>query len=134
MTMTCYSYDALDSWRAIYPREVYAEQWRMLSEGWSAGVALLEGMPDCEFVQMAKAADAIFASCYAQVRFILAREQGDTETMRKIAAEEQQNALDLYVLMQKNPRIGYEAANHYYYNKGMLAEKVISCAEIAQSK
>ena len=25
-----------------------------------------------------------------------------------------------------------EAANHYYYNKGMLAEKVINCAQITQ--
>lgn len=133
-TMTCYCYDALDTWRAIYPREVYALLWKELSEGWRQGVAMLDDMPDCEYKQMAKAADAIFASCYAQVRFIIAREQGDTETMRKIAAEEQQTALDLYVLMQKNPRIGYEAANHYYYNKGMLAEKVISCAQIAYQK
>ncbi len=130
VTMTCYSYDALDSWRAIYPREVYAEQWRILSEGWSAGVALLDGMPDCEFVQMAKAADAIFRSSYAQICFILARDRGDVERMRKIARDELQTALELYALMQKNPRIGYEAANHYYYNKGMLAEKVLCCAQI----
>ncbi|MBQ7378890.1 MAG: hypothetical protein IJW70_04330 [Clostridia bacterium] len=130
-TMTCYSYDALDTWRAIYPREVYLDQWRKLSEGWHAGVQMLKDMPDCEYKQMAKAANAIFASCYAQVQFILAREQGDTALMQQIAAEEMQNALDLYALMQKNPHIGYEAANHYYYNKGMLAEKVINCAQIA---
>ncbi len=129
-TMTCYSFDALDTWRAIYPREVYAELWRKVSEQWHKGMALLEGMPDCEYKQMAQAADAIFASCYAQVRFILAREQGDAPTMREIAKEEMQNALALYALMQKNPHIGYEAANHYYYNKGMLAEKVINCAHI----
>ena len=133
-TMTCYSYDALDTWRAIYPREVYVEQWRKVSEGWHRGVGLLADMPDCAFKQMALAADAIFASCYAQVRFYLAREQGDTAQMREIAQEEMQNALALYALMQKNPHIGYEAANHYYYNKGMLAEKVINCAQIAQLK
>ncbi len=129
-TMTCYAFDALDTWRAIYPREVYAEQWRCVSEGWHQGVQLLADMHDCEFLQMAEAADAIFASCYAQVRFILARDAGDKQTMREIAAEEMQNALALYALMQKNPHIGYEAANHYYYNKGMLAEKVINCAQI----
>ena len=129
-TMTCYSYDALDTWRAIYPRDVYAEQWRLLSENWSAGIEMLADMPDCEYKQMAMAADTIFASCYAQVQFILAREQGDTAQMHKIAAMEMKNALDLYALMQKNPRIGYEAANHYYYNKGMLAEKALNCAQI----
>lgn len=129
-SMTCYAYDDLETWRAIYPREVYAEQWRLLSEEWSVGVAMLCNMPDCEYVQMAKAADAIFHSVYAQICFILAREQGDTAKMREIAAQEQKHALDLYALMQKNPYIGYEAANHYYYNRGMLAEKVICCAEI----
>ena len=33
----------------------------------------------------------------------------------------------MYNLMQNNSAIGYEAANHYYFNKGMLAEKVINC-------
>ena len=129
-TMTCYAFDALDTWRSIYPREVYAEQWRKVAQGWHKGVALLVDMPDCAYKQMAQAADAIFASSYAQVRFIMARDAGDAQAMREIAAEELQNALALYGIMQKNPHIGYEAANHYYYNKGMLAEKVINCAQI----
>jgi hypothetical protein len=129
-TMTCYAFDALDTWRAIYSREVYADQWRKVSKGWRKGMQLLADMPDCEYKQMAEAANVIFASCYAQVRFIMARDAKDTLTMREIAKEEMQNALALYGLMQKNPHIGYEAANHYYYNKGMLAEKVINCAQI----
>ena len=130
-SMTCYCYDALDTWRAIYPRNTYLALWQQLSERWHKGVEMLGDMPDCEYKQMALAADAIFSSCCAQVRFIMAREQGDTETMKALVAKEQQNALALYHLMQKNPHVGYEAANHYYYNKGMLAEKVISCAQIA---
>jgi hypothetical protein len=128
--MTCYAFDALDTWRSIYPREVYADQWRKVAQGWHKGVELLADMPDCEYKQMAKAADAIFASSYAQVRFIMAREAGNTQEMREIAGEELQNALALYGIMQKNPHVGFEAANHYYYNKGMLAEKVINCAQI----
>lgn len=132
-TMTCYSYDDLEMWRAIYPERVYAEQYRQLSEGWHQGVALLADMPDCEYKQMAQAADAIFGSVYAQVSFILAREEGNAALMKEIAKKEQSYALQLYDLMQKNPRIGYEAANHYYYNKGMLAEKVINCQHILDS-
>ena len=128
-TMTCYAFDALDVWRAIYPRQTYAELWRRVSQGWHRGVALIADMPDCEYKQMAKAADAIFASCYAQVRFIMARDAGDRQTMKELAAEEMQNALALYRIMQENPHVGYEAANHYYYNKGMLAEKVLNCAQ-----
>ncbi len=42
---------------------------------------------------------------------------------RRIAAREMQTALALYALMQKNPHIGYEAANHYYYNKESLRKR-----------
>ena len=100
-TMTCYAFDALDTWRSIYPREVYAEQWRKVAQGWHKGMALLADMPDCAYKQMAQAADAIFASSYAQVRFIMARDAGDAQAMREIAAEELQNALALYGIMQK---------------------------------
>ena len=36
----------------------------------------------------------------------------------------------MYRLMTKNNLIGYEAANHYYFNKSMLAEKVLNCQYI----
>ena len=34
--------------------------------------------------------------------------------------------------MNKNAAIGYEAANHYYYSKGQLAEKIINCSYIIE--
>ena len=30
-------------------------------------------------------------------------------------------------VMNKNAAIGFEAANHYYFSKGQLAEKIVSC-------
>ena len=32
--------------------------------------------------------------------------------------------------MLKEPLLGYEAASHFYYNKGALAEKAIICDNI----
>ena len=29
--------------------------------------------------------------------------------------------------MNKNAAIGYEAANHYYFSKGQLLEKIVNC-------
>jgi len=29
--------------------------------------------------------------------------------------------------MRRNPSIGFEAANHYYYTQGMLKEKILNC-------
>jgi len=33
-------------------------------------------------------------------------------------------------LMNLNAAIGFEAANHYYYSKGCLWEKIINCKNI----
>ena len=41
--------------------------------------------------------------------------------------EDSKNAKGLFDLMQKCNLFGFEAANHYYYNKGMLAEKLVNC-------
>jgi hypothetical protein len=57
----------------------------------------------------------------------MARDAGDRHTMLCDVKEEKVRAKELFHAMNKLPEIGYEAANHYYYNKGMLAEKVISC-------
>jgi hypothetical protein len=34
--------------------------------------------------------------------------------------------------MNKNSSLGYEAANHYYFSKGQLAEKIINCHYIIE--
>ena len=87
-------------------------------------------MPECEFKQVAWAGYAIFRSSYLQAEFINHREKGDIDYLLELITEEKEIALILYDLMQKNSLIGYEAANHYYYNRGMLLEKVISCEHI----
>lgn len=131
-TMTCYSYDDLDYWRANYPREIYLEQYRLLSEKWKRGLDMLENMPDCSFLHMAKAAYLIFRSAYLQIRFIIARDGDNRADMIYCADEEYKNAVDMYRLILIEPLLGYEAANHYYYNKGALAEKAIICDGISK--
>ena len=126
-TMTCYAYDDLDKWRSIYPREVYIDQLRKLSEGWRQGLWEIERMPDCDFKQAAWGGYALFYSSYLQADFIFHRERGDRARLREILAEEKKLAFLMYGLMQKSSLFGYEAANHYYFNKAMLAEKVLNC-------
>ena len=79
------------------------------------------------FKRMAYAAHAIFSSCYIQSEFIEKRENGNAEYLTSLIKDEEENTLLLYDLMQKDAHIGFEAANHYYYNKFMLAEKVLNC-------
>lgn len=130
-TMTCFAYDDLDYWRSNYPRETYRDQFKLVCEKWKRGLDIINGMPDShEYKIISRAAYDIFRSSYLQIAFIMARDEDDREAMLNIAVEEAERALSLSRAMNKLPQIGYEAANHYYYNKGMLAEKVISCEYI----
>lgn len=126
-TMTCYAFDDLDAWRSIYPREVFVRQLRLLSEKWAEGLALLEPLSDLPVKDMAAAAYAIFRSSYLQAQFIECRADGDPAVLRAILKEERELAAEMLRLMQKSALFGYEAANHYYYSKAMLLEKMISC-------
>ena len=129
-TMTCYAYDDIDSWRAIYPRDVYINQLRILSEKWERGLELIKDLPDSDFKDMAYGGYCIFRSSYLQAEFTDKRDSGNSSCLASIAEEEKEIALNMYRLMTKNNLIGYEAANHYYVSKSMLAEKVVNCQYI----
>lgn len=75
----------------------------------------------------------MFRSSYLQALYTDNRDNGITEHNNEILHEEKTLAINMYKLMLKNNFIGYEAANHYYFNKAMLAEKFINC-EYLQSK
>ncbi|MBR5309281.1 MAG: hypothetical protein IKU43_10935 [Clostridia bacterium] len=126
-TMTCYAFDDLDSWRSIYPRDVYINQLRLLSEIWKKGLDVIESMPDCEYKQMATAGYGLFRSSYLQAEFCDKRDTADKAYLALLVLEERKLATEMYSLMTDNNLIGYEAANHYYFNKGMLLEKLVNC-------
>ena len=41
-------------------------------------------------------------------------------------------AKEFFEIMRRNPSIGFEAANHYYYTQGMIKEKVLICEHLLQ--
>ncbi|MBE7043332.1 MAG: hypothetical protein E7399_07570 [Ruminococcaceae bacterium] len=131
-TMTCFCYDDLDRWRGIYPTEVYLDQMKKLSEQWKEGLQIIDKMSDCLFKQTAWGAYALFRSSYLQAEFVRIRSTGDKNVLFRLVEQEKKMALLMYHLMQKSSLFGYEAANHYYFNKGMLAEKVIQCEQLIQ--
>lgn len=128
-TMTCYAYDDLEHWRSIYPEEVFENQLAKLCEKWAEGLALLTD-DGSELYIMAKAAYIQFSACWNQVRFYRARAAGDTAAMRAMAEKELQNAKEMLGLMNRTPVLGFEAANHYYFSKGNIAEKIVNCKNI----
>jgi hypothetical protein len=149
-TMVGFPYDDLDGWRAIYPADVLAGQFEKIAIGWSEGLSLLDkamskaGTPAqhanlCEDLGLAQAACLHFASVAGQARFIMARNallsdslkgaerEVQVNTVRKIITNEIQHARRLFTLTREDPRIGFEASNHYYYLPLDLVEKVVNC-------
>ena len=50
--------------------------------------------------------------------------------MKTEAENELKVAKQMLTLMNQNAAIGYEAANHYYFSKGQIAEKIVNCHHI----
>jgi len=106
---------------------VLKTQFEKLTEKWALGVERLKDEPDSETKIMGRAAFSTFRSSRNQIRFYMARDVGDTQTMIEAAEDEIWCAEELLKMMNLNSAIGFEAANHYYYSKGCLREKVVNC-------
>ena len=130
-TMTCFSYDDLDRWRSIYPVDVFENQFRKLCLGWEKGLELLAN-DESEIAVMARATYCLFKSSLDQIRFIRARNEGRFADAIEIAKEEEKTARLMLEQMNKNAAIGYEAANHYYFSKGQIVEKILNCRQVAE--
>lgn len=136
-TMTCYAFDDLDSWRTIFEEDLYEDCFRRVAEGWQDGMQELLSLEECEFKDIAHMCGILFRSSYNQIRFIRIRDghiklsaQDRCLALSQLAEQELELAITTYRLMLRNPSIGYEAANHYYFNRSMLMEKVLNCADL----
>ncbi len=126
-SMTCFAYDDLESWRSIYPVDTFESQFESLCQKWKRGLDMLPGTDECEEAVMAKAAYCLFASSLNQIRFIRARDEKRYADAVHAAKGELDIAMKMLSLMNKNAAIGYEAANHYYFSKNQMAEKILNC-------
>ena len=137
-TMTGFPYDDIDSWRAIFPLEVYEAQLGKLSEIWKDGLdrllekVAIDSRNTREFCEVATAGYCIFRSSYLQTKYNRLRDDyndGKKELRDEILSvldEEEKLAIMLYDVSSNNSTIGYEAANHYFFNKYNLAEKIVN--------
>ena len=55
------------------------------------------------------------------------------DAIKRIAADEIENAKRLFGLTREDLRIGFEASNHYYYLPLDLVEKVVNCEHILKT-
>lgn len=139
-TMIGFPYDNLFAWRSPYPKDVFARAFREMCAYWKAGLDVLEQLePEVKsdklrnFHELKNFAAVIythFKSSSNQIEFILARKNG--EFARTSVEDEITQAMTLFRLQKGNPRIGFEASNHYYYTPNALMEKVLSCQKILE--
>lgn len=150
-TVTGFPYDDLNSWRGPYPAEIFGSQFEKVAEGWRSGIldlkAAVEKAPTNRRdeaqaeLRFAEAASIHFQSVANQTRFILARDaladsthavsseerQGMLAEVRRCAESEITLSRRLFTLSREDSRIGFEAANHYFYVPLDLVEKAINC-------
>jgi len=150
-TMTGIPFDDLKTWRGPYPAGVFVAQFEKVAAGWLQGIpdlqAAVEKAPPnrCQEAQAdlryAQAAYAHFQSAANQARFVMARDAlaGHSD---KLSPDERRRLLNeikrcleseialahrLCRLAREDSRIGFEAANQYFYLPLDLVEKVINC-------
>ena len=148
-TMVGFPYDDIDGWRGPYPQEILADQFEKVATTWETGLThfeqAVEAAPSDKWaiaeadLGLARAAYLHFASTANQIRFVLARDAlrqpdlslDDKHKLRKhiqkLLDQEITLARELFALTQEDSRIGFEAANHYFYVPLDLVEKVINC-------
>lgn len=147
-TMTGYPYDDIEQWRSIYPVEIFEDQLRKVSEIWKEGLDKLSSSLSeedlkinkrtKEFLDIATATYCLFRSSYQQTAYIRARDAYDAENNEEIRSDlrkkilalldaEIETAMLMYSVMIHNSTIGYEAANHYFFNKYSIMEKILNC-------
>lgn len=152
-TMIGFPYDDLDTWRAVYPPDVFVAQFRKVAHGFDRGLGELgsalhaSGVGEDEAkalraeMDLAEAAALHFRSTANQARFVvLRRELGQAKTttdagtklaeIEQVLNEEIALARRLCVLQCRDARIGFEASNQYYYVPIDLMEKVLNCADL----
>ena len=139
-------YDDVDTWRGPYPPEVLAEQFDQVAKGWGLGLeqlrrAVSQAPPaqreaTTAELRFAQTAALLFESAANQVRFVLHRDAESLEgahaeahraAIVRIARREMEMAKELFGLAREDSRIGFEAANHYFFLPIDLMEKVVNC-------
>lgn len=156
-TMVGFPYDDLDSWRAVYPTDVFISQFKKIAAGFDQAIVKLRGSIRGSEKKMraehrralaaelsvAEAAAIHFHSTANQARFVQARRglaaaktaedaKPRIETLAQTLADEIVLAKRLCAIQTRDSRIGFEASNQYYYVPVDLAEKVLNCRDLLE--
>ena len=140
-------YDDLNSWRSIYPTDLFIAQMQKVASGFETGCVELEKalkLADKKThpllqadLTRAKAIQLHFASVVAQATFTNERNKylssedkalklNSLRLMKASVEEEKKHIKEFLPLVLKDPTIGYESSNQYFYVPQDLLEKQIN--------
>ena len=154
-SMVGFPYDDLDTWRAVYPAEIFISQLEKVADGFDRAIHLLkastatvrlkksERLALAGELNVAETCAIHFRSTASQARFVLARRalaaaQNSGDAASAIALIEGVFKIEialakrLYMIQSRDSRIGFEASNQYYYVPLDLVEKVLNCRELLE--
>ena len=133
-TMVGFPYDAVESWCAEYPPEIWIGLMQKVADGFKKGCALMEGVASERELNMFRGEWMDFASCADQARFVLARNRGDKAEMRRLAKAELERAKSFLPIVRADSRIGFESSNQYFYVPIDVVEKIVGCRLIIDAQ
>lgn len=133
-----FPYDDLKGWRSIYTEDNFERIFLEISEAWKAGLDKLQKLAEArktpalkEQLIFAETAWTCLRSTYLQTRFVRLRDAGKKKELKPVIQEEELLVRTLLKNFVSDSRIGFEAANHYYYTVNELVEKILCCRYLA---
>jgi hypothetical protein len=152
-TMTGFPYDDLDDWRGIYPVDVFIRQFNIMAAGFADAATslrkagqnvglnenysrMLDGelnvIDTCAIHFRSVADQGLFVQARNELAAALSRDEARRACAKieEILNTEIDLARRMYRIQRWDSRIGFEAANHYFFVPLDLVEKVINCRDL----
>lgn len=125
-----FPYDDLKGWCGRYPEEAFERAFEDSSVRWKSGLDRLFTLKKTPAVReqtiLAETVWCCLRSAFLQTRFVRMRNAGKLAETASLVREDIELTKILIRNFLSDSRIGFEAANHYFYSLGELMEKVIS--------
>lgn len=136
-TMVTFTFDDYDNWTRPYGYEIYTSLYESLLEKWHRGREMLQALADecegeigktvAEMYRYAHTAEIHFTEDLLCTRYSHLKRDvaANGEALLEIFDRDEAITRELITLAAVDPKIGYEASCHYFYNSRNLVEKLI---------
>jgi len=137
-TMVCFTFGDYDNYAYPYGIKIYIELYDKLLKKWKAGLNILSrknGNKNFEELKTMGLAAFVMFSCAENIAEIaLSRNRNNSVKLKKCYKKQYELTKNLYLLICKDARIGFEMTNHYYYDENLLLERMYEANELAQNR